>query len=87
MILGSELELKKVKTAVSKYSGILQKLGEEAVGQISLFTNNHCLLDLLDLPVVWWFCEVSVYLSAWPSGCEQLHMKYMYVYIFFIRRD
>ena len=32
---------------------------------------------------VWWFCEVSVYLSAWPSGCEQLHLIYIYITRFF----
>ena len=50
------------------------------------FRNNHCLLGLFDLSVVWWFCEMSVFcwsghLSAWLFGCKMFHAKDIY-YIF-----
>ena len=38
------------------------------MGPNNLFRNNYCLLGLLHMPVVLWFCEMS-FLSVWSSLC------------------
>ena len=48
------------------------------LGQNNLCRNNQHLLVLLDLCVVWWFCEIFVFclsshLLLFLPGCEQLH--------------
>ena len=47
-------------------------------GQNSLCSNNQQLLALLDLCVVWWFCEIFAFclpshLLLFLPGCKQLH--------------
>ena len=42
------------------------------MGQINLFRNNHCLLGLLDLPVMCWFSKMSDFLPVWSSLCPSL---------------
>ena len=48
------------------------------LGQNSLCSNNQHLLVLLDVCIVWWFCEIFVFcpsshLLLLLAGCEQLH--------------
>ena len=50
----------------------------QCLGQNSICRNNQHLVVLLDICVVWWFCEMFVFclsshLSLFLSGCEQLH--------------
>ena len=50
----------------------------QGLGQNSVCSNNQHLLVLLDMCVVWWFCEMFVFclsshLSLFLPGCEQLH--------------
>ena len=89
MILGSELGLKKVQTAVSKHLGILPKIrggGKFAKFWVktACFRNKDCLLDLLDLHVVWWLCEIFVfslfgYLSIWLStASSKIYILYFF---------
>ena len=57
MILGSELELKKVQTAVSKHLGILPKIrGRRNGAKVWINTASSetiIVLGLLDLHLVW----------------------------------
>ena len=50
----------------------------QGLGQNSVCSNNQHLLVLLDMCVVWWFCEIFVFclsshLPLFLPGCEQLY--------------
>ena len=76
MILSSELELKELQTAVSRHLGILPKI--RGGGNNAKVWVKQPLLDLL-VPVKYLF---FVCLVTSLSGCQQLHLKYVF-YIFF----
>ena len=60
--------------------------------QNSLFRRNHCLLGLLVLHIVWWFCEVSVfclsgYLSGWlPTASSKIYILHLFL-LFAVARN
>ena len=86
MVLGSPLELKKVETAVSKYLGIRPKItGKDNSAKVCVKTASSetiiVFFVFLDLHVVWWFCEVSVFICLVISvpRSQQLHLTYIFL--------
>ena len=85
--LVSGLKLKKYKLRIKmlRNSGISARV---LVKKASLATINLQVV-LLDLCVVWWFCEMFViclssYLSVFLSPCEQLHWELMLHFAVFL---
>ena len=86
MVLGSPLELKKVETAVSKHLGIRPKIrerGNSAKVWVKTASSETIIVFFvfLDLHVVWWFCEVSVFIFLVISlpRCQQYHLTYIFL--------